>query len=471
MKKAGKISSCGVCLLLIGTVIFLGLHYIQAQGKSNKVKPAPCNNNGICETEEYNSAFSPGEQPCLDCRPKIYPPLEILEMDQIVCVGQGLLMNNRVLQFKCTSGSILEDDYIGEYHDTWASAIFPFAPGSFLVSIGDVDNDGDKEIVYAAAESRTEGRGSKATTYYNPYLCIFESGSMGALSWRTPFLGESTTWIFDMEIADIDHNGTPSKPDNELILVRGSHLEIYDLNGGSFQLVKIWYPTVVDMDRIWSIDIGDADNDGENEIVVALFRAGAPVILEYIAESGLWRETLAETIDVVNPNLGVLYMDYAKVRDADNTQMAEGRKDNEIVCGGNNNRLMIWKYNKETGVYDSVFVSEDLGGFTEGVDVGDFNGDSANEIVAGARDIGLLYLFSFNLASNTYEQVHVTDVGTIHLSDLVTGDPDFDGSDEICVGQHQGLGFKIFDFVGEDISNGRLHETYSSPYGHYLEIK
>lgn len=471
MKKAGKIGACGVFFLFIGTLIFLGLQYIQAQGKSNKVKPTPCNNNGICESEEYNSNYSPEDQPCIDCKPKIYPALEILDMDQIVCEGQGVLMNNQVLQFKCTGGGFLAGDYVGEYHDTWASNKLPYFPGKFLVSIGDLDNDGVKEIVYAAAESRNEGKGSKATTYYNPYLCIFENGSMGAPSWITTYLGEATTWIFDMEIADIDHNGTLSKPDNELILVRGSRLEIYDLNGGSFQLVKIWYPTVVNMDNIWSIDIGDADNDGENEIVVAMFGSGAPVILEYIAESGMWRETLAETIDVVNPNLGVLYIDYTKIRDADNVQNAEGQKDNEIVCGGNNNRLMIWKYNKETGIYESVFISEDLGGFTEGVDVGDFNGDSVNEIVAGARDIGLLYLFSFNLASNTYEQVHVTDSGTIHLSDIVTGDPDFDGADEICVGQHRGLGFKIFDFIGEAISNGRLHETYSSPYGHYLEIK
>ena len=64
----------------------------------------------------------------------------------------------------------------------------------------------------------------------------------------------------------------------------------------------------------------------------------------------------------------------------------------------------------------------------------------------------------------------MTAAGTINLSDIVTGDPDFDGEDEICLGQHM-LGFKIYDFLGEYISSGRLHETYSSPYGHYLEIK
>jgi len=470
MKKAGKINSYGVCLLFIGTLIFLGLQHIQAQGKSNKVKPASCNNNGICETEEYNSNYSPEDQPCADCKPKNYAALEILEMDQIVCQGQGLLLDNRIVQYKCLGGGSIDNDYIGIYQDTWASDELPNTSLMVYGCIGDVDNDGVKEIVYPAADSRTEGKAKNKTTFYNPYLCIFETGSMGGASWTTPSLGEATTLIHDMEIGDVDNDGTPLTPDNELVLVRGNHLEIYDLAYGGFELISIWYPSVVEMNIIYSIDIGDADNDGENEIVLAMFRTGAPVILEYIPETGLWNETLAETIDFVNPDLGVLYIDYAKVRDADSIQMAEGQRDYEIVCGGNNNRLMIWKYNKETGIYESVFVSEDLGGFTEGVDVGDFNGDSACEIVVGAREMGLIYLFSFNPASNTYEQVHVTDAGTINLSDITAGDPDFDGEDEICVGQHM-LGFKIYDFLGEDISSGRFHEAYSSPYGHYLEIK
>ena len=120
------------------------------------------------------------------------------------------------------------------------------------------------------------------------------------------------------------------------------------------------------------MDVGDADNDGLNEIVLAAFDTNSAVILESLG-SDIWGdEKMSE------PTPENVAIDYAKVRNADNIP------GNEIVAGGNNNRLMIWKYNNmtEEGEYDLVFITEeDLGGFTQGVNAGDIDDDGLNEVI------------------------------------------------------------------------------------------
>jgi hypothetical protein len=120
------------------------------------------------------------------------------------------------------------------------------------------------------------------------------------------------------------------------------------------------------------VDVGDADNDGLNEIVLAAFDTNSAVILESLG-SDIWGdEKMSE------PTPENVAIDYAKVRNADNIP------GNEIVAGGNNNRLMIWKYNNmtEEGEYDLVFITEeDLGGFTQGVNAGDIDDDGLNEAI------------------------------------------------------------------------------------------
>jgi hypothetical protein len=120
------------------------------------------------------------------------------------------------------------------------------------------------------------------------------------------------------------------------------------------------------------VDVGDADNDGLNEIVLAAFDTNSAVILESLG-SDIWGdEKMSE------PTPENVAIDYAKVRNADNIP------GNEIVAGGNNNRLMIWKYNNmtEEGEYDLVFITEeDLGGFTQGVNAGDIDDDGLNEVI------------------------------------------------------------------------------------------
>jgi hypothetical protein len=221
------------------------------------------------------------------------------------------------------------------------------------------------------------------------------------------------------------------------------------------------YPFFADYEyNIFTLDVGDADNDTKNELVLAMFDVGAPIIWK-LSESGVWEETIAETIDVINPRAGYLGIDYTMVRDSDN----DGLK--EIVCGGNNYRLMIWEHNPGTGGYDSTYISDDLGRSTEGVDVGDINGDGDNEVVIGAS-LDTMYVFAYDDINKTYNIVNSISVGG-GFSGLVVSDIDYDGRDEIAAALQGGL--RIFDFNGNDLHSGYLEETYYSPYGGTLEIK
>jgi hypothetical protein len=68
-------------------------------------------------------------------------------------------------------------------------------------------------------------------------------------------------------------------------------------------------------------------------------------------------------------------INYAKVRNADSDDLNEivGGGSPRILLGEKGGVLAIWKYDGY-GSYFNVFLGEDLGGFIQGVDVGDVDG-------------------------------------------------------------------------------------------------
>jgi len=454
----------GILILALFFVVGdLGQAQSQSKGKPDKPpgkpepEPTPCNNNGICEWEEYDvSNKNPDSQPCPDCLPKIYAPL-LIDQDylQIASIGRSgsgyPYSHGRVFQFKCTGQDYIDEDIIGIYEDAWASEKISNY-GRRVVSIGDADNDGDKEII-AVGTFRVKGRDYQK-------IFIYETGSDGLPNWTSPYFG--TGLIHDCIISDADNDG-----ENEVTLIRGTHVEIFRINynsgDGSYDFSHIWIGPEYES-TIYGLDVGDADNDGYNEIVLAMFEVGAPIIWKKVGET--WSSKTAELIppEFWHPN-GWLGIDVVKVRDADNVMNEFGERENEIIAGGNNNRLMIWKYNEVSGNYETVFISEDLFGFTQGVDAGDIDGDGSNEIaIAASYDDDTLYVFKYIDGNYIIVNSILRNGPDISLS---VGDLDGDGKAEIVSATK---GITIYDLIGSDVFSGYLVKTYNCVFGSYFEI-
>lgn len=273
----------------------------------------------------------------------------------------------------------------GAYENTWTSD--PHQGSTFATSIGDVDNNGFKEVTTVVnAKSR---QGSPSQRYEYQKIFVYEEGSTGEPDYVSHDLGHSLNGARDSLIADAD-NDTLS----ELVLVEENHVEIYEWTGTGF--AHLWsspdYP-----DFIWSVDVGDADNDGVNE----------------------------------------------------------------IVGGGTGNCLVIWEYNAAAHTYDIVFLSNDLGGYTQGIDTGDVDGDDENEVIAGTSgDIDKIYVFKYSDAAGTYQLIDSLSLEA-GVGMLATRDLDGDGKDEIAVGSS---GTRVLEYAPA------LKVTYSLPCGGYIEV-
>jgi len=350
--------------------------------------------------QQDDSICDPSES--IDCADCTFPPLD-MSQKQIVMSSSTPA---RIYQFKCLNGT---------YENTWVSEITP-AHGIRGISVGDADNDGIPDIT---AVVQNGGRGKKFVKIY-----MYKHGSQGAPDYVGPDLGRSFFYVKDSIIADADNDGR-----NELIVEAEDSIKIFRWDGSDF--INIWnsrkYPST-----IFSVDVGDADNDGSNEIVLAAFYTDSAVILESLGNDEWGNEQMTEPIpeEYYGPGFTWLGIDYAKVRDADNI---EG---NEIVAGGNNNRLMIWKYNAEGNEeYDLVFISQDLGGFTQGVDTGDIDGDDLNEVLAIDSDytndlINNVYRFDYDVDS--YDESTIFSHNYV-LGYMALGNIDSDQADEIVL--------------------------------------
>ena len=285
MKKFRKLKLFVLVSFITIALIFVAMVFlqpqVQAQGKGKKPPgKGKCNNNGICEYDEYYSRKSPEEQPCPDCQPKSYDSLEIEQEGlQIVCTGSSFLYSSgKVYQYKFENGA---------YADTWASDKMGIYGRN--TSIGDADNDGLKEIIAVVCyvvreESSGKGKNKVVTRYYNSKINIFETYASGVPSWESAYLGESTSCIQGTIIADIDNDGTANSPDNELIIQKGRSVEIYEWTENGFQFV---WSTPESYYTIFTIDVGDIQaGTYDGYLFINGYGAGRPKDRQYMVQFG-----------------------------------------------------------------------------------------------------------------------------------------------------------------------------------------
>jgi hypothetical protein len=452
----GKFQNSTTNKILKIAVIFLAVILIsgiqaQVKTKGKPAPPKPCNNSGQCEWEEVNRSGE--KQWCADCYPKQYSPLNLEPRPQIVAEGMIDFSYSvyRIFQFV---GEDANQNGIGEYRDAWACPPFEKTSTSTvpIATIGDADNDGQKEIVAAMRFFAYKvGNEKNAVSYYFSKLFLFENGSNGDTAWESPYFDPSPAGPKDIEIGDVDRDGF-----NEIVILKGNHLSICEVNqsGGGYEFREKYVGVFPTYDQtVYSISLGDANNDGCEDIILAMFYVGAPIVWSY--NGTIWTSTTAEPIapeywnpDINPPFLGI---DTAIARDADNIP------GNEIIAGGNNNRLMIWKYHTGNGGYQIEFISEDIGGITQGFDVGDIDGQPGYEIIVGDqprfRDPALhIFKFVDGNYSETYSQTIAQSIFSMQI-----GDVDNDGAPEIVVSSG---GVQIYEFFA-----GQFIRSYACVWG------
>jgi hypothetical protein len=334
---------------------------------------------------------------------------------------EPLALDDSILQVAgCGSESGLVNvwSHDGEtYNNIWQNTCGERVPG---VVLGDTDNDGYKEL--AVFISYTTGKRKKDRVTHRE-IHIYEQGDQENPSRVSADLQDIGCW--DLALGDANNDGML-----ELVVAGGSFIAVFEDTGT--EINEIWRSENVEDDMPFGVTIGDADSDGYNELVYAAMPLGQFVVYEHLGGNEWGDEVYSEAIT------GAL--DDIKIGDTDDDGI------NEVVGGGNHNKLTIFEKVGDSYVID--FESEDLGGFTPGFDTGDFDNDGDTEIAIGTQAYPgpyYLYIFEYDYYEGTY--VVTYQDGTESVSTIFAGDADNDGVDEITIGTTDG--FLIYDYLDD----------------------
>ncbi len=325
--------------------------------------------------------------------------------------------------------------------------------------VGDADNDGKNELLIGGRDPflRIMKWDEGKQTYYEQAKLIDPVFGIGYsfLGFPQPF-GSATGF----SIADIDNDEK-----NEIGVAWGRHFSAFKWNGQKYEKMGMY---VISDSRTWesTLDciVGDADNDGKNEVVVTGgYRSGkAEVIVlnwdgeKFVKESewnapGSWsvyfpwiadvdedgeNEIICNTMNAfaLNWNGNSWVADVVAIHNDSYpfgcvSKDSDGDGKPEIHVTFYAPMLKIYEY--EEGVYKekASFYWEREEGTIEAIDVGDVDYDGIAEVVVGTNHIHILQWNGEN-----YEEEYVITSTHGLLAVTCIGDMDNDGKNEIHAG-------------------------------------
>jgi len=248
----------------------------------------------------------------------------------------------------------------------------------------------------------------------------------------------SATSVSSIKIGDANNDGT-----NEVVVgirpnnINNAHntLRMYQNRSGG------WKETNVSDIRAYvdSIAIGDSNNNGINDIVVAGTYLGLRM---YENRSGAWVET---NISVI----GSISTSYVAVGDSDNDGYSE------VITAWSNYTLAAYK--NQSGAWDGVTLKELLSEVSS-IFIGDANNDGKNEVVIG--------MLSTNNGTRMYEnrsggwiETNISGVLSV-VHSVAIGDANNDGSNDLVIGtQNITSGNKLNEVRMYENKTGKWVET------------
>ncbi|NIN67366.1 MAG: hypothetical protein GTO63_22230 [Anaerolineae bacterium] len=355
--------------------------------------------------------------------------------DSVFSVALGDLDNDGDLDIVSGSGSGENYELIA-WQNTLSHRGLGFYPGGaevgattvnfvYSVAAGDLDDDGDLDIV----------SGSSAGEDYE-VIAWENDGSPFSGLWPQSDVGASTGSVFSVALGDLDNDGdldivsgSGSGEDNEVIAWQ---------NDGS-PFLGLWSQQDVGADTatVWSVSLGDLDNDGDLDIVsgstsgevIAWKNGGSPF-------SGLWtqNDVGASTAGIESVALGDLDAD----GHLDIVSGSGSGEDKEVIAWQNDGSpfLGLWSQRDVGASADSV----------RSVAPGDLDLDGDLDVVSSSGPFEDYEVIAWdNLGSPVLALWFQNDVGAVGTSvvSIALGDLDHDGDLDVVSGGDSGVGHVI----------------------------
>jgi uncharacterized pyridoxamine 5'-phosphate oxidase family protein len=294
-----------------------------------------------------------------------------------------------------------------------------------LIEVGDQDSDGMLEII--AVESRTEPP-------FNGKLHVFENIGDNCYQevWNNgnAFNGIEPTALF---LGDADNDGN-----HEIIVGTGYQcgdrkIRVYE-NTGDNAYLEVWNSGNTSFASFMEGAVGDTDGDGKMEIIVGDGDIDSKVrVFENIGD---------DSYDLVWDSGGTFSRSvFASIGDQDGDGKAE------IIAAGRKNRIIHVFENTGDNTYTDVWNSGIMNANVCLATVGDQDLDGNREIVVPCED-GKVYVFE-NTGDNDYQEVwNSADIISGGMYRVATGDQDRDGKFEFIAPSYDECKVYVFEHWG-----------------------
>jgi hypothetical protein len=382
---------------------------------------------------------------CVSAPPVTPPPGPVcLESDGATVVPEGSCANTKLgrrcvggsLQPSCSSGCLCNSSIYQKcdtasnycYNISFTETNISTVSASVKsIAFGDANNDGSNDIVVGLSYA-------DFAVHNTTVMYTYSSGT-----WIRNNISDKIGNVNSVAIGDADN-----LQGNEVVVGAGSgkSVVLYNYTGGT------WKETVLATTlRASSVAIGDADNVQGNEIVVGFSSDTSPEIriYNYTAANG-WTPTTVKSLPVS--------VDSIAIGDADN----DGA--NEIVAGLNTTTNEIRMYKYSAGSWIETNISDAPNTAWSGVwaiAIGDANNMNGNDIVAGMGNM-TNSTRAYTLSTGVWQEANLShpnfpDVvssasggsGIVLVNSVSIGDIDKDGKNEVIVAYMvTGTGVKIY---------------------------